>query len=416
MLRKKSVLAGSRMREVAVRFRRERDGNIAILFAFMIGVLFLFAGGAVDFTRQNTVRADLVESLDAAGLAIAQLDAMNGPAIRNLSDEAREEYLKNYGRQFFMSNFPHSDMIDQEWGISNFNVDFLITDMTITPKASGRLKTLLLPIGEFLVTGHPANESALAQVSLDAETEITRSRVGNIEVGLVLDITGSMAGSKIADLHDAAKELVDILVLPDQSNFYTKVAIAPYSMAVNVGAYASGARGSIAAGKSITDVTWKDGTAKTITNAAWKSGSAKSISNVETLDPVRVTASNHGFSNGDKIWIQDVVSSGSGSKKLSNKINDDTYTVTSVSGSTFRLSGVDGTGWNGTYSSGGTAQKCATTSCEIVVTANSHGLSTGDYAYVTGVSGMTQINGNIYQVTKLDSNNVILNGAVGTSY
>ena len=34
---------------------------------------------------------------------------------------------------------------------------------------------------------------------------------------LALDVTGSMAGTKVADLRDAAKELVDIVVQPRQS-------------------------------------------------------------------------------------------------------------------------------------------------------------------------------------------------------
>ena len=52
---------------------------------------------------------------------------------------------------------------------------------------------------------------------------------------MMLDITGSMAGSKIIDLKAAAKDLIDIIVSPDQTEFSTRVALAPFSAAVNAG-------------------------------------------------------------------------------------------------------------------------------------------------------------------------------------
>ena len=57
----------------------------------------------------------------------------------------------------------------------------------------------------------------------------------NLEVSMMLDITGSMAGSKIIDLKAAAKDLIDIIVSPDQTEFSTRVALAPFSAAVNAG-------------------------------------------------------------------------------------------------------------------------------------------------------------------------------------
>jgi hypothetical protein len=44
-----------------------------------------------------------------------------------------------------------------------------------------------------------------------------------------------MAGSKIADLKLAAKDMIDIVVWSDQSEFTSRVAIAPFSEYVNVG-------------------------------------------------------------------------------------------------------------------------------------------------------------------------------------
>ena len=71
-----------------------------------------------------------------------------------------------------------------------------------------------------------------------ARTEVKLSAL-NIEVSVVLDITGSMSGSKIEDLKAAAKDLVDIVVNDQQELFYSRVALIPYSNGVNVGSYAN---------------------------------------------------------------------------------------------------------------------------------------------------------------------------------
>ena len=59
---------------------------------------------------------------------------------------------------------------------------------------------------------------------------------GKLEVALVLDQTGSMAGQKIANLKLAAKDLIDIVVWDNQTDdYYAKVAIVPYAAGVNAG-------------------------------------------------------------------------------------------------------------------------------------------------------------------------------------
>jgi hypothetical protein len=55
----------------------------------------------------------------------------------------------------------------------------------------------------------------------------------------MLDVTGSMSGQKIDDLKTAAKDLIDIVVWDDQSEYTSKVAITPFAPRVNVGSYAA---------------------------------------------------------------------------------------------------------------------------------------------------------------------------------
>ena len=76
--------------------------------------------------------------------------------------------------------------------------------------------------------------------------------------------------------------------------------------------------------------------------------STKTITAATQANPVVVTASAHGYSNGDRVFIKDVV----GMVELNNR----EFTVANKTTNTFELSGVDGTGFTA-YSSGGTSGK-----------------------------------------------------------
>lgn len=314
-------------------FKKSEDGNIAMLFGLTLPLFLLFAGGAVDFTRYNAVRADLIESLDAAGLAMAQIDAANGPEIRDLSDAERTDYLKQFGRDFFNENFSHGDVVDE------LSVDFVINDVTITPTASGRLKTLILGALDAIDFG----SSSFTYLNIDSDTEITRAATGNTEVALILDTTGSMAGSKMDDLKAAAREFVDVLVRADQSDFYSKVAVVPYGGSVRVGALAATARGGVTA--------------------------PKAISAINKNSQVTITSNGHGFTNGQFVRIEGV----NGMTQINNT-GENVYVVQNATANTFKIrlvnrtSGASTGAWvdsrtYGTYTNGGSIY-CTTPGCE----------------------------------------------------
>ena len=74
----------------------------------------------------------------------------------------------------------------------------------------------------------------------------------------------------------------------------------------------------------------------------------KTISGATAADPVVITATAHGYSNGDRVFIKDVV----GMVELNNR----EFTVANQTANTFELSGIDGSGFTA-YSSGGTSGK-----------------------------------------------------------
>ncbi|MEX0644117.1 MAG: TadE/TadG family type IV pilus assembly protein [Parvularculaceae bacterium] len=253
MSRARAVLFGGRDCASALiftalvrKFAENRDGNIAILFSFMFAVLLLFTGGAVDYTRYNAVRADLIESMDAAGLAIAQIDALNGPEIRDLAGDAREAYLKEQGQKFFAENFQHGGAVNE------LSVDFEITTATITPRATGHIRTLFLHVGENLLHQMAGTETGnLVNLDLTTDTEITRRGSGKIELALVLDVTGSMAEDedgnstsdpeeqKIYGLRLAVDNLLQVMFGDANSSDNLKIGIVPFNAFVNPGGAAS---------------------------------------------------------------------------------------------------------------------------------------------------------------------------------
>lgn len=85
----------------------------------------------------------------------------------------------------------------------------------------------------------------------------------DIELGMMLDVSGSMGGTKIHDLRDAAKDLAQIVLDSSRGPTKNKIGIAPYSNAVNAGIYANAAT----AGASNSCVTERRG-AEAFTDAS----------------------------------------------------------------------------------------------------------------------------------------------------
>ncbi len=219
-------------------FSRSRDGNMLIMFAFMLGVLMMFAGGAVDYTRFNTIRADAVESLDAAALAIARYDELGGPDLEGLEvgSAERKQVLKDFGKSLFHENFAHEE------SIKDLDVEFNINQVRISACARGDIPTLLLHVGRRLIADGQPDEN-YRNINLDTCAQITRRGTGQVELALVLDVTGSMGNpadndsdqSKLEDLKDAVDNLLEVMYGTDTSSPHIRVGVVPFNAYVNPG-------------------------------------------------------------------------------------------------------------------------------------------------------------------------------------
>ena len=204
------------LRPVIKSFAGNRDGNIVFLFSFMAVVLFFFAGGALDYTRWNAVRADMVESMDAASLALAQLSS----ADPNLTDAE----LKEYGRKFFEANFNYENALEPGWNIE-FGLD---NNALIITCITGNIKTYLLGV------------AGIHDLDIGKCVEITKKGSGRVELALVLDVTGSMDSSisgkkKIDSLKDAVEIMLDVMYGSDETSDNIKIGVVPFNANINAG-------------------------------------------------------------------------------------------------------------------------------------------------------------------------------------
>lgn len=207
-------------------FCGDRRGNIGIIFGFMILPVTTAIGLAVDYGTALKQRATMQGMLDTAALAAGREYQVSG-------DMARAE---TYARRYFAGAVNPGLAAE----LTHVRVDQTRNSVEIgaradVPTAFGRI------IRQDRIAISAIARAELAQGGVDHD----------LEVSLILDVTGSMSGSKLANLKTAAKELIEILVRENQSRHTSRVSLAPFAHAVNAGPYFEAATGSTPEGNFV---------------------------------------------------------------------------------------------------------------------------------------------------------------------
>lgn len=292
--------------QLLVKFKsglRDERGATAVFFAFGLLLLAPATLGLVDVYLSSTQRAQLQDALDTATLYAARSDKTTSADLKIIGDAALKANLK----------LPEG----QKLVASNFVLDGIKL------------------VGTASVTAPGIGPQLWAKADLTADSEVLRNS-NNVEVAMVLDTTGSMSNS-MTDLRTAAKDLVDLVVKDQQPPavpYYTKVALVPYSVGVNLGTtFADKGRGTLVGSTTI-----------------------KTISSVSSK--VQIESIGHGLQTGERVLLSGI----SGSKLNGNSMNKD-YAVTVVSADKFTLDGFVGSDLSGKYSGPGEAQ-CTREGCK----------------------------------------------------
>jgi len=204
-------------------FVEDERGTIAVLFAVMLFAVGIAMSMAIDGNRSYLAKQNATEALDTAALAGARALMVGNPTDADITKLAIE---------FFQRNVAAGGTVEA----TSDNIKVLIDRVgyTITMTAQ---------------THVPTTFARLA--GIDAVNFTTKSQasfgVGDLELGLVLDTTGSMndasnsgtGTAKIDELKTAAGDLFDTL-LPDAGHSGSiRIGIAPFSASVNAGRFAA---------------------------------------------------------------------------------------------------------------------------------------------------------------------------------
>jgi len=192
-------------RKSALRFARDEDGHIVVFTAIMATLMLMLAGVGIDIINFETVRTKQQQTLDRATLAAASLT----------QELDAESVVRDY--------FAKADMADHLR-----LVQFQRTFNASTVRAEAEIE--LTPI---FMNLYDLSDSTKLVARGASQAE---QRINNIEIMLVLDVSGSMAGSKLTNLKSAASEFIDTVMSQDIEN-RVSIGIVPYNGQVNLPQY-----------------------------------------------------------------------------------------------------------------------------------------------------------------------------------
>ncbi len=214
LVRRGMAAAKATVRSDLAQFRSDERGVTAVLFGIMFAVLFLMAAMVVDVTRATSEKSREQHAIDAAALAASN--------YLGVGDDSEQDAAGNtVATRFFQENMGAGSTaqitvdLDQEAG-------------RVTAQSHN-------DFGTTLIKGVLQDSVRRNSLQIGASSTVVKGS-GTIEVAMVLDNSGSMAGSKIADLKTAASDLVGIVFTGASGSQDVKVGVVPFAASVNVGA------------------------------------------------------------------------------------------------------------------------------------------------------------------------------------
>ncbi|MBA4173098.1 MAG: hypothetical protein C0511_10710 [Hyphomicrobium sp.] len=210
---------------IARRLASDERGAVLPLFALFLFVMLFMVGLGLDHSRATHAAQRMSAAIDAAAL-------MAGRAL--LDGQLSDSEIEEKARLLLNENFKAGGANIGELGPVEIQINrntgaVTINTNTVVPA------TLLAIVPNFTQFNIPGR----ASVIFDQR---------DIELGIQLDVTGSMQGQKLADLKLALNGVADTntapedqglfdILLPDQNgNNKVRIGLAPYSAGVNLGA------------------------------------------------------------------------------------------------------------------------------------------------------------------------------------
>ncbi len=187
-------------------FLRSESGSLTILTLFLIVIVFLATGFAVDVMRFDRERAKLQYALDRAVLAAADLDQDLCPK------EVVESFLRKDGLE-----------------------DYLLKErIKVTPEICGSEAITIYgfrkveAVAQMNVGTHFMKWSGVDSLNTVAKS-VAEESINNVEISLAIDVSGSMRKyNRLANLKTAAKGFIDDMV-EKVDDGKLSISIVPYA-------------------------------------------------------------------------------------------------------------------------------------------------------------------------------------------
>jgi Flp pilus assembly protein TadG len=208
-----SALVFKRVSASLARFRDDEGGSMAFFILFMFLLMITFGGIAVDVMRFETRRVAMQQTLDRAALAAASLTQTRTPKA------VVDDWFAKAGLDANLA------MVTYENPSVTAVADAGLRRVTVSARVTSQ---------NFFMTIFTDNNFLTAPTVTEAA-----QGVSEIEVMLVLDITGSMGASagngksKIQTLREAADNFVNIVKTNDTKNGVS-IGMVPYAAQVNI--------------------------------------------------------------------------------------------------------------------------------------------------------------------------------------
>jgi hypothetical protein len=231
-------------------FAQGEDGNVTVLSLFFIAILLLLAGVSWDVNSHEYHRVKIQNTADRAVLAAADLDQTLDP------QEVVNDYFEKVGYPDLVASVNVDEGLN--YRTVSVNVEALVQANTISGTYDGsayeggrseydalenaRDRFDAQADADVGLTLDQLEQQELASalksgneyVELNAIAE-AEERVNNVEISMVLDISGSMGSNdKMDNLRNAARTFVDTVVT-DATKDLVSLSIVPYSEHVSAG-------------------------------------------------------------------------------------------------------------------------------------------------------------------------------------
>lgn len=182
-------------------FLKDESGVMAPIMLIFFFFMIVIGGIAVDVMRFESRRVALQQTMDRATLAAASLENTKDPRT------VVESYFDTAG---------------VKGDLDEIHVDSNLNARVVRVKAKVKSNNYFMSMMD--VPYLQANNTSEAQ-----------QRISDIDIILVLDVSGSMAGAKLTNLKTAARNFVDQVKAKDDDNRIS-IGIVPYNAQVNLGA------------------------------------------------------------------------------------------------------------------------------------------------------------------------------------